>query len=138
MFHGQASVDVKPGHDVGLAGLGVLQALRDEGRAPFGQQQELLYALEGRRRTQKTWELCFWKLVGEALAFVFKRAFYTPVPGVCGGVLDVSSLLVSLLFIVAVNECYAPPLYTEHMQRATLTNSVQCQYWIFSIFLALL
>lgn len=47
MLHGQASVDVKPGHDVGLAGLGVLQALCDEGRAPFGQQQELLYALEG-------------------------------------------------------------------------------------------
>lgn len=47
MFHGEASVDVQPGHEVWLTGLGVLQALRDECRAAFGQQQELLYALEG-------------------------------------------------------------------------------------------
>lgn len=47
MLHGQTSVDVESGHEVWLTGLGVLQALCDEGRAAFGQQQELLYALEG-------------------------------------------------------------------------------------------
>lgn len=47
VLHGQASVDVELGHEVWLPGLGVLQALRDEGRAAFGQQQELFYALEG-------------------------------------------------------------------------------------------
>lgn len=46
MLHGQTSVDVESRHEVGLAGLRVLQALSDEGGAAFGQQQELLYALE--------------------------------------------------------------------------------------------
>lgn len=47
MLHGQTSVDVETGHKVWLAGLRVNEALRDEGRATFGQQQELLYPLEG-------------------------------------------------------------------------------------------
>lgn len=45
MLHGQASVDVEPWHEVGLAGLRVLQALGDESRALLGQQQELLDVL---------------------------------------------------------------------------------------------
>ena len=47
VLHGQPAVDVEARHEVGLAGLRVLQALRDEGRAPLGQQQELLDALRG-------------------------------------------------------------------------------------------
>ena len=45
MLHGQPAVDVEAGHEVGLTGLRVLQALRDEGGAPLGQQQELFDAL---------------------------------------------------------------------------------------------
>lgn len=47
MLHGQTPVDVQTGHKVWLAGLRVDEALRDEGRAALGQQQELLYPLEG-------------------------------------------------------------------------------------------
>lgn len=47
VLHGQTSVDVEARHEVWLTGLRVLQALNDEGGAPFGQQQELFYALEG-------------------------------------------------------------------------------------------
>lgn len=48
MLHGQAAVDVEARHEVGFAGLGVLQALGDEGGATLGQQQELLHMLEGK------------------------------------------------------------------------------------------
>ena len=47
MLHGQPAVDVEAGHEVGLAGLRVLQALRDEGGASLGQQQELFDVLCG-------------------------------------------------------------------------------------------
>lgn len=47
MLHGQTPVDVETGHEVWLAGLRVGEALRDEGRATLGQQQELLYPLVG-------------------------------------------------------------------------------------------
>ena len=47
MFHSQSAVDVEAGHEVGLTGLRVLQALGDEGRAALGQQQVLLYILGG-------------------------------------------------------------------------------------------
>lgn len=49
VLHSQTSVDVETGHKVWLAGLRVDEALRDQGRAAFGQQQELLYSLEGTR-----------------------------------------------------------------------------------------
>jgi len=45
VLHGQPAVDVEAGHEVGLAGLRVLQALRDEGGTPLGQQQELFDTL---------------------------------------------------------------------------------------------
>lgn len=45
MLHGQTSVDVESRHEVGLAGLRVLQALSDEGGAAFGEQQELFDVL---------------------------------------------------------------------------------------------
>ena len=47
VLHGQPAVDVEAGHEVGLAGLRVLQALRDEGGASLGQQQELFDVLCG-------------------------------------------------------------------------------------------
>lgn len=47
VLHRQTSVDVKSGHEVWFTGLRVLEALGDEGRSALGQQQELLYALEG-------------------------------------------------------------------------------------------
>lgn len=42
MLHSQASVNIEPWHEVGLAGLRVLQTLGNESCAPLGQQQELL------------------------------------------------------------------------------------------------
>lgn len=64
MFHGQTSVDVESGHEVWLTGLRVLQALCDEGRAAFGQQQELLYALGGAEVNKKTLDgVLFWKII---------------------------------------------------------------------------
>lgn len=53
VLHSQTSVDVESGHKVWLTGLWVLQALGDEGWAAFGQQQELLYALEGAKQQHK-------------------------------------------------------------------------------------
>lgn len=53
VLHGQTSVDVESRHEVRLAGLRVLQALSDEGGAAFGQQQELLYALDGAKGTHE-------------------------------------------------------------------------------------
>lgn len=45
MLHGQASVNVESRHEVGLAGLRVLQTLGNESCALLGQQQELLDVL---------------------------------------------------------------------------------------------
>lgn len=42
MLHSQASVNIEPRHEIGLAGLRVLQTLGNESCAPLGQQQELL------------------------------------------------------------------------------------------------
>lgn len=42
VLHSQASVNIKPWHEIGLAGLRVLQTLGNESCAPLGQQQELL------------------------------------------------------------------------------------------------
>lgn len=44
---GQLPVDVELGHGGRRAALRALQALRDEGRALLGQQQERLHALAG-------------------------------------------------------------------------------------------
>lgn len=45
VLHGQASVNVEPWHEVGLAGFRVLQTLGNESCALLGQQQELLDVL---------------------------------------------------------------------------------------------
>ena len=42
VLHSQASVNIEPRHEIGLAGLRVLQTLGNESCAPLGQQQELL------------------------------------------------------------------------------------------------
>lgn len=42
MLHSQASINIEPRHEIGLAGLRVLQTLGNESCAPLGQQQELL------------------------------------------------------------------------------------------------
>lgn len=60
VLHGKATVDVKAGHEVRLTGLRVLQALGDEGRAALGQQQELLYALQGSTKFEERGKKRVW------------------------------------------------------------------------------
>lgn len=57
VLHGQTAVNIEARHEVRLAGFRIFEALDDEGWAPLGQKQELLYTLE----SSKEQVALFWR-----------------------------------------------------------------------------